>query len=231
MKPDFDSHNPYKVLGVRRNASEKTIKKAFRELSMKYHPDTGGDCGDPEIFKAITDAYKLLTNPNEKSFFDKHGRRPENNLSKRSASTQHLAELYRTWLMETIQRGVKLQPGWDPPLNEFINQDVVGKLKKEVERILKEQEKKLTECLEAIKVAKKILDRCVKGLLVDVTEAQISQMENHAKKHQNDIEIFKECLESLTDGSWIYMFESDEPDQPTAGNITMTMRGITTGSA
>jgi len=48
----------YQILGVPENADEETIKKAFRELAKKYHPDRGGDA---EKFKKIVEAYRVLS--------------------------------------------------------------------------------------------------------------------------------------------------------------------------
>jgi len=66
MKPDY-----YKILGVNRNSSADEIKKAYRKLALKYHPDKSG--GDPESekkFKEIAEAYETLSNPKKKSEYD-----------------------------------------------------------------------------------------------------------------------------------------------------------------
>jgi len=54
----------YKILGVDRNASEKEIKKAYRRLARKYHPDVNpGDKQAEERFKEINEAHEVLTDP------------------------------------------------------------------------------------------------------------------------------------------------------------------------
>ncbi len=51
----------YKILGVDRNASEKEIKKAYRRLARKYHPDVNpGDKEAEEHFKKINEAHEVL---------------------------------------------------------------------------------------------------------------------------------------------------------------------------
>ena len=52
------SSNPYQVLGVSENASKDDIKKAYRKMAIKHHPDKGGDKAK---FQEITNAYNALT--------------------------------------------------------------------------------------------------------------------------------------------------------------------------
>ena len=57
----------YKTLGVERDASAGDIKKAYRNLSKKHHPDHGGD---EEKFKEINEAYSILSNPERREQYD-----------------------------------------------------------------------------------------------------------------------------------------------------------------
>ena len=59
------SKTPYEILGVPKGATADEIKKAYRKLAIKYHPDKPG--GDEEKFKEVSDAYDKLTNPKRKS--------------------------------------------------------------------------------------------------------------------------------------------------------------------
>jgi curved DNA-binding protein len=57
----------YNILGLNKNASEDEIKKAYRKLAMKYHPDRGGD---EKRFKEIEEAYRILSDPQKKQMVD-----------------------------------------------------------------------------------------------------------------------------------------------------------------
>jgi molecular chaperone DnaJ len=68
------SHDYYKILGVERSADPGTIKKAYRQLAMKYHPDKNpGDKAAEEKFKEAARAYEVLSNPDKKSRYDRFG--------------------------------------------------------------------------------------------------------------------------------------------------------------
>ena len=52
--------DPYKILGVSRDASEDEIKKAYRRLAKQYHPDVNKTAGAEEKFKEIQNAYQQI---------------------------------------------------------------------------------------------------------------------------------------------------------------------------
>ena len=64
----------YEVLGVDRNADEKTIKSAYRKKAIQYHPDKNpGDKEAEEKFKEAAEAYDVLSNPDKRAKYDKFG--------------------------------------------------------------------------------------------------------------------------------------------------------------
>lgn len=64
----------YEVLGVSKSAEEREIKKAYKRLAMKYHPDrTKGDKNMEEKFKEVQEAHEILTDGNKRAAYDQHG--------------------------------------------------------------------------------------------------------------------------------------------------------------
>ena len=64
----------YEVLGLQKGASEDEIKKAFRKLAIKYHPDKNkGDKEAEEKFKEINEAYQVLSDAEQKARYDQFG--------------------------------------------------------------------------------------------------------------------------------------------------------------
>ena len=69
MKRDY-----YEVLGIDKNADASAIKKAYRKLAKKYHPDTNKDDPNAEQkFKEVTEAYSVLNDPEKKKLYDQFG--------------------------------------------------------------------------------------------------------------------------------------------------------------
>ncbi len=64
--------NYYEILGVEKTASKDDIKKAFRKLAHKYHPDKKG--GDAEKFKEVNEAYSVLSDERKRAEYDSYGR-------------------------------------------------------------------------------------------------------------------------------------------------------------
>ena len=69
MKRDY-----YEVLGVERSATDEDLKKAYRKLALKYHPDKNpGDKAAEERFKEIGEAYQVLCDAERRAAYDRFG--------------------------------------------------------------------------------------------------------------------------------------------------------------
>lgn len=95
----------YRILGVGRDADESEIKKAYRKLAMRYHPDKNPDNKERAAakFKEIGQSYSVLSDPEKKSFYDRWG---EDEPSQRQSSRG---------------RGGGFHGHVDPSVDEFVN--------------------------------------------------------------------------------------------------------------
>ncbi|CAG0917161.1 unnamed protein product [Notodromas monacha] len=65
--------NYYDILGVSRSASDDEMKKAYRKLALKYHPDKNKSPGAEEKFKEVSEAYEVLSDKRKREIYDQYG--------------------------------------------------------------------------------------------------------------------------------------------------------------
>ena len=68
--------DPYAELGVSRDASNEEIRRAYRQIARRYHPDVNRDPGGPERFAAAARAYEILSDPAARGRYDNRVSRP-----------------------------------------------------------------------------------------------------------------------------------------------------------
>ena len=73
-KQHYVKRDCYEVLGVTKDAGEREIKKAYKKLAMKYHPDRNqGDKQAEDKFKEVKEAYDILSDQNKRAAYDQFG--------------------------------------------------------------------------------------------------------------------------------------------------------------
>src|SRR5882757_2611598 len=63
----------YEILGVSRDASPEDIRRAYRALARKHHPDVSKEAGADDRFKQIAEAYEVLRDPEKRAQYDRFG--------------------------------------------------------------------------------------------------------------------------------------------------------------
>ena len=90
--------NPYKILGIDKNSSDSEIRKAYRRLAIKYHPDKGGDA---EKFKEINNAYSILSDKQKKTKYDSSGSYEYMNINPMDIFNDFFKRSYNTFIDPT----------------------------------------------------------------------------------------------------------------------------------
>lgn len=81
IKLHYSRRQYYKVLGLDKDANDDEIKKAYRKLALKYHPDKCGAPGAEEAFNCIKDSHSLLSNVDQRRIYDQTGSDPRSRFS------------------------------------------------------------------------------------------------------------------------------------------------------
>lgn len=63
----------YRILGIQRGATDEDIKKAYRKLALKYHPDKNKTPGAEDRFKEVAEAYEVLSDKKKRDVYDRFG--------------------------------------------------------------------------------------------------------------------------------------------------------------
>jgi len=133
----------YKILGVERNATLDQIKKAYRTLAMKYHPDKNqGDKSSEEKFKEIAEAYTVLSDPQKRKEYD--------NLSSSQSYANQNANTGYTYDWEKDYRGQDLYAEEDELLRDLYTREESGGFSDFFRQFFGQKSKKSPEYYESL---------------------------------------------------------------------------------
>lgn len=202
----------YQILGVRKNAKPETIKKAYRKLSQKHHPDKGGD---EEMFKSISEAWSILKDKNKREHYDRTGEVPDKACNINSQAAVAIIEIFNQWLASVQQKMTSPANNWRYGCEDFkdlINVDLVTVIKDSLGKSLingLNAKKELNNHIDRMELLKA---RCEGGFAA-VVQDKINNSHDKIKTDiQPQIEQIKAAQEMIEDGSWTYVF--DKPEEP-----------------
>jgi molecular chaperone DnaJ len=99
------TRNYYEILGVDKNATQEEIKKAYRKLSLKWHPDKNqGSKEAEEKFKEISKAYQILSDPETRNTYDIYGEEFESMGTGGSDTSSNADEIRREFAEAEAQK-------------------------------------------------------------------------------------------------------------------------------
>lgn len=116
--------NFYNILNVDKNASQDEIRKAFRKLSLKYHPDRNNSYDSESIFKELNTAYEVLGDEKKRNDYDKLHNKHSKNISQISSQglQQFLGNYSNLFQNFSPQHFINIADSDDNNIEEFINE-------------------------------------------------------------------------------------------------------------
>lgn len=110
--------NLYKTLGVNKNSTDEEIKKAYRDLATKHHPDKSGE---DEKFKEVSNAYMTLKDPTKRKHYDETGEEPRIANSPLAKACEGLTAMISSFIHEKKPSDINEMV---PAIKNFINIEV-----------------------------------------------------------------------------------------------------------
>lgn len=176
--------NPYTILEVTPQASDEEIKKKFRTLAQKYHPDRGGN---EEMFKQVNLAYSILSDPARRKHFDKTG---EYNINQsiREEALGNIAMILTIFIN-------KINPDLED-LIVLMRNDINGE-KNKTHTAIADALVTITKLEKALKKIRRKKEG--ENILKMFAMEQIKQQENHINNLNKKLEVCDKMLEILDD--------------------------------
>lgn len=204
--------NLYKTLGVNKNSTDEEIKKAYRDLATKCHPDKSGE---DEKFKEVSSAYMILKDPTKRKYYDETGEEPRIANSPLAKACEVLTGCISSFIHEKKPSDINEMV---PAIKNFINIEV----------------KKVEVTISAIKLEIKLNERLKKNLKIktkkyqDIILTTINVKIDLLEKELKAIgeENYKQTAEIM-----INMLDNYEIAEPSMGNEFMFRGNVPTTEA
>jgi curved DNA-binding protein CbpA len=103
LLPNGRMKDHYSALGLGSSATLADIKKAFRQKASQYHPDRNSDASAPALFRAVQEAYEVLSNDDKRQAYDDNRRR--NLLDNPAETARDIWQAYFEPLVQTARQG------------------------------------------------------------------------------------------------------------------------------
>jgi curved DNA-binding protein CbpA len=163
--------NPYRILGVKKKATDEEIKTAFREKAKQFHPDKEG--GDSEKFSKINEAYSTLKNKESREYFDKTGSTIN---SKESRKINKAIEIIKHFIYESSSEG---KPVFMSVLHERMRRDIsnISRTLLELRETLSNIEKSEGTVIAEKRIKPNCFEMALESLIDDIS-SQIKQQES-----------------------------------------------------
>lgn len=184
--------NLYSILGLKSTATPVEIKKAYRVLAQKYHPDKPG--GDEDKFNLIRDAYEVLSNPERRKHYDETGEVNESVNTIEHEATGMMVHVFQRMLDK----------------HDFAGRDYVSLVEKDIAQsraMLTNEVHKREKKIEKISaLMPKITCKESENVLTGSLMTMIGELENQVAAGKHQIEVHSIALEKIR----LYGFEGIE---------------------
>jgi len=171
--------NHYETLGVERDADPVTIKRAYRKLAQKHHPDRRG--GDQETFQRVAKAWEVLGDPERRAYYDQHGEDPQ---AKGNAEDS----LVFAVLSQTLQQ---VMDGSDAVCDNILIRasDSVKSGMEQVRQMRQRIQKEVTKCEQALQ---RLEDE--EGLIADLLRARLQGKQKELAESEQSTRVGERVL-------------------------------------